>query len=121
MLRDSITASDADRACHRIIETFNTMVSTVIYPMQNYYSSSSEKKPLTQAEKAVMLLPIAQDLVKELKALGAPSKESKEPTMDLKTLTIETLTNDRADLVAAIGAEAVGLGLDTFVAGILSQ
>lgn len=106
VLRDSITASDTENALCRIMTAFNDLWYKVLYPM-NAYSSSSETNALTPGEKAVLLTPIAQDLVKELKALGSTSKESKVNDMDLKSLTIEELAKGRPDLVATIGTEAV--------------
>lgn len=106
VLRDSITESDAENALCRIMDAFRELTYQVMYPM-NAYNSSSETNALTPGEKAVLLTPIAQDLVKELKALGSTSKESKVNDMDYTKLTIEELTKGRPDLVATIGTEAV--------------
>lgn len=108
VIKDAMDASAAERACFDILDTFRTLAYQILYPMYNSYSDS-QNKALTQAEKAVLLTPIAQDLVKELKALGTTSKESttKVNDMDIKTLTLADLIKDRADLVATIGAEAV--------------
>lgn len=106
VLRDSITESDTENALCRIMDAFRELTYQVMYPM-NAYNSSSETNALTPGEKAVLLTPIAQDLVKELKALGSTSKESKVNDMDYTKLTIEELTKGRPDLVATIGTEAV--------------
>lgn len=109
VLRDKITADDKARELNRIIETFQSVCWTTIYPMSSY-SSSGQNKVLTQEEKAVLLTPIAQDLVKELKAIGSGSaKESvtKENDMDLKTLTLADLAKDRPDLVVAIATDTL--------------
>jgi hypothetical protein len=107
VLADAMAADRAEHACTCIMDAFRDLVYKVLYPMSSY-DSSTQNKALTQQEKAVLLVPIAQDLVKELKALGANAKEStKENDMDIKALTLADLVKDRSDLVATIGAEAV--------------
>jgi hypothetical protein len=106
VIRDEINEDDTENALSRIMTAFHCLCSTVMYPM-NQYNSSGQSNALTPQEKAVLLTPIAQDLVKELKALSATTKEAKEQDMDLKLLTIEELTKGRPDLVATIGTEAV--------------
>lgn len=106
VLRDSITESDTDNALGRIMDAFRELTYQVLYPM-DACCNSVEKNALTPGEKAVLLTPIAQDLVKELKALGSTSKESKVNDMDLKSLTLDELAKGRPDLVVAIGTEAV--------------
>ncbi len=107
ILRDTIDAKDAETACNCIMDTFQSLVYNILYPMSSYNSSSSNKA-LTAQEKAVLLTPIAQELVKELKALANAAKEStKELDMDISKLTLDELVKDRSDLVAAISKEAV--------------
>lgn len=106
VLRDAITKEDAESAVSRIMCAFHDLCSRTLYPM-DAYNFSAQKNALTPGEKAVLLTPIAQDLVKELKALGSTSKESKVNDMDLKSLTLDELAKGRPDLVVAIGTEAV--------------
>lgn len=106
VISEEIAEGDAENALGRIMDAFRELCYEVVYPMPNY-TTPSQTNALTPAEKAVLLTPIAQDLVKELKALGSTSKESKVNDMDLKTLTIEELTKGRPDLVSTIGTEAV--------------
>ncbi len=102
---DKIAKDDDTNKLRRIVSTFDALVSSVMWP--TYYSdySSSEKKVLTDAEKAVLITPIAKDLVKELVALGSTKKE--EATMEIKDITLEMLKKDRTDLVKAIESAAI--------------
>lgn len=80
-----------------------------------YYSAPPQTKPLTDAERAVLLIPVLQDAVKELKLLAATTKSesvqpnitSKESDMDIKDVTLEMLRKEKPELVSLIATEAV--------------
>jgi hypothetical protein len=103
---DSMEAEDASNKVYRIIEHFNRLSSRILYPLEKSFTSS---------EKALQLLPIAQDLVKTLKAFDTISKDSakinedpkKENDMDFDKLTLEDLKTKRKDLVEMIAKDAL--------------
>lgn len=75
------------------------------YPSYNY--SAPQTSPLTDEQRAVALIPVLQDAIKELKLLAPVKSTTKESEMELKDITIDMLRKDRADLVSAIATEAV--------------
>lgn len=108
VIADKITKDDDERKLWRILDTFQTLVWNVQYPTIG--------KTLTQDERAVELVPLVKDLLKEIQALAKVGKAEsvtsdqsldKEPDMELKDITVEMLNQHRKDLVTTISKLAV--------------
>lgn len=107
VIDDTIKAQDDADRVYRIIDNANRLFSRILYPLE---------KSFTPEEKALQLIPIAQDLVKTLKAFKITSKDSaqlsddtikKDNDMDFDKLTLEELKTKRKDLVDLIAKDAV--------------
>jgi len=99
VISERMATDEAQRKLSRIIDTAQTLLYNVMYPVSRY-DSSGANKVLTDPEKALLMAPIAKDLVKELTAFAGTAK--KESTMDLKDAKLEDIKKERADIVAAI-------------------
>lgn len=112
---DKITKDDDERKLWRILDTFQSLVWSIQYPTMG--------KTLTQDERAVELVPLVKDLLKEVKALAKVDKAesdttvtavttvestlAKEQDMELKDITIDMLKQHRKDIVDSISKLAV--------------
>jgi len=100
VLADSIKVEDEQRKLQRLIDTAQSMMWRVLYPSY----SETQKKVLTDAEKAVSCATIAKDLVKELNALSSTKKEA---VMEYKDITLEDLKKNRPELIQAVESAAI--------------
>lgn len=112
VITDKITKDDDERKLWRILDTFQSLVWSIQYPTMG--------KTLTQDERAVELVPLVKDLLKEIKALAKVDKAesdstivatetslAKEQDMELKDITIDMLKQHRKDIVDSISKLAV--------------
>lgn len=107
MITEAMDAEDEANKVYRIIDNARRLFDRVLWPLE---------KSFTQQEKALKLIPIAQDLVKTLKAFDTTSKDSaqtsdetnkKDNNMDFDKLTLEDLKTKRKDLVDLIAKDAI--------------
>ena len=102
VLGDAIKLDDDQRRLQRLIDTAQSLMWRAIYPAY----SDTQKKVLTDSEKAVTCATIAKDLVKELNALAATKKEE-VTDMELKDITLDFLKKNAAELVKQIESAAI--------------
>lgn len=97
VISDKMAEETEERKLDRIIDTASMLMSEVRWPMG---------KTLTRAEKALLLVPIIKDLLREIQALSK-STDVKESSMDWNDINLDELKKNKPDLVQIIASEAV--------------
>lgn len=94
-----------DKIDENRLNAINCAVQDLFYSIR--YPLTTSK--LTQEEQALQYVKVLKDAIAELTQLGNSKKTTteKESVMDMKTLTLELLKAERADLITAIATEAI--------------
>ncbi len=103
VIADAITLDQTKDYLRNLVSKAESLFYRILYPITSY-DSSGQNKVLTDPEKALLMAPIAKDLLNELKSFGEPKKEN---TMEYKDITLDEFKKNRPDLAKQLEAAAV--------------